>query len=153
MNILNGCITKLHTGLALIHLVTTNRISINPSCNYLLTIEWFPPLPSGDFLANVITVWRWVWADYWWSFGWYIQYDGQADFPFPGNSHLPITGMCMGFPAVKYKVFHGKPEITDLLTQGPRENSPSLHDTPLSQTGPSTKCHTTQQSHNGPGRK
>lgn len=44
--------------------------------------------------------------------------------------------MCMGFPAVKYKVFRGKPEITDLLTQGPRENSPSLHDTLLSQTGP-----------------
>lgn len=47
--------------------------------------------------------------------------------------------MCMGFPAVKYKVFRGKPEITDLLTQGPRENSPSLHDTLLSQTGPHQK--------------
>lgn len=61
--------------------------------------------------------------------------------------------MCMAFPAVKYKVFRGKPEITDFLTQGPRENSPSLHDTLLSQTGPHKKRHTTQQSHNGPHRK
>lgn len=52
--------------------------------------------------------------------------------------------MCMGFPAVKYKVFRGKPEITNFLTQGPRENSPSLHDTLLSQTGPNKKRHTTQ---------
>ena len=68
--------------------------------NYLLTT----PPPSLNVMATpwrtiMINTCKWVCDDCWWCM--YVQWEGQAVFPAPGNSSLTITGMCRGFPAVQ----------------------------------------------------